>query len=132
MGKHQQLVGASHLLGQSIGLHPALDAICRHLVAPNEVTLDQDAPDRRVVVAVVGVIAEANQSAILEPHPHRSLDFERHCLERIPEPANFQALPVDCAVLDREAIVIRHYLLVDVEPVHGSTVRDTHGCGLYH
>ena len=26
--------------------------------------------------------------------------------------------------------MIRHYLLVEVEPAHGSTVRDTHGCGL--
>src|SRR5262245_24318122 len=69
--EHQQPVGSSHVLGQvGIGLHPALDAVCRHLVAPNEVAFNQDAPDRRVVVAVVGVIAEANQSAILEPHPH--------------------------------------------------------------
>src|SRR5262249_1577461 len=32
--------------------------------------------------------------------------------------------------LDREAIIIRHDLLVGVEPAHGSTVRDTHGRGL--
>src|SRR5262249_56795565 len=113
--------GAAHLLGLiGIGGNPALDAIHRHLFARDEIAVDEDAPDGSVAMAVVGIVVEPQQSAILEPHPNRALDLDRHSLPRIADIADLELLAVKRALLDGEAIMIGlQFLLVIEAPDRG-------------
>ena len=114
--EHERLVGAAHLLGL-VGIlrHPLADAVHRHFLARDEVALDQDAPDRRVGMAVVGVVVDPQHRAVFEAHARRALDLDGHRLPVILEPGDLEPLAVERAVLDRAAIEIGLDLLLGVE-----------------
>src|SRR5262249_36284361 len=76
------------------------------------VGLDQNRADRRVGIAVVGIVVEAQRRAIFEDHLRRALDLNRERLEGIPEPADFELLSIERARLDGAAIVVGHDLAV--------------------
>ena len=77
------LVGEVHLTKEHVGavlppqfigavgilLHPLPDLLHRHLILRDDVALDQDAADRRVGIAVMRVVIDADGGAVLEAAP---------------------------------------------------------------
>ena len=78
----------------------------------------------------MGIVIQTKQSAVLQPHPRRPLDFDQHCFERISEPADFEVLSVERAVLNGAAVVVRLDLAFRVEPPYSCTVWKTGACRL--
>ena len=106
--EYERLVLAAQLLGLVAMLdHPLADALERHLLARHQVALDQDAADRRVGMAVMGRVVDAQDQAVLEPHPRRALDVDRERRDRILEPADFEMPAVERALLDLAAVEVR-------------------------
>ncbi|CCD96483.1 hypothetical protein BRAO375_600055 [Bradyrhizobium sp. ORS 375] len=100
-----QLVGAFRIL-----LHPVADALHRHLLARNDAALDQDATDRRVGMAVVGIVVDAHRRAVIETDPRGALDLREQQIRLIPQPRDLEATALDGAVLDLRAVVVGHEL----------------------
>src|SRR4029077_8688856 len=71
-----------------------------HLFARQYVALDQQAADRDIRLAVAAVITDPDDSAGRHPHPAGALDFQEERIDRIIDPEDFQALPVQGAILD--------------------------------
>ena len=112
--EHIGLVHAPELAAAvRAGEHPLADAVHRHLFLGHLAAIDQDAADRQVAVAVVGVVVDAQHRAVLELDARRALDVDEEGVDRILEPADLQMPPVERAVLDLRAVVIEHALLAD-------------------
>ena len=69
--------------------------------------IDQHAADRRVGPAVVRIVVDAQDSAILQPDARRSLDLREQHVDLAAQPADFQMPAVERAVLDLAARVDR-------------------------
>ena len=52
-------------------------------------------------MAVGGIIVQAHQLAVVEQHPHRTLDLSEERIDRVLQPADFQIAPGQRAVVDR-------------------------------
>src|SRR5262249_23622221 len=92
--------------------HPAADALRRDRVTRDVVALDEHALDRTVRIAVVRIEADAQRRAVFENHAPRAFELDREQVERIPEPADLESLPVERAGLDGAAVVVRHEVVV--------------------
>src|SRR5690606_10661658 len=82
----------------------------RHLFARNDVAFDQDAPDRRITVAVVRIVVYAHHRAIVHADARRALDLDEQQVGLALEPGNFQPASGDGAILDLGPVVIGHEL----------------------
>src|SRR5262245_45741541 len=78
-------------------------------------------------MTVVGVIVDAQRSTVFQDHPCRALDLDRHGVEGVTNPADFQPLAIERAVLDREPVVVGLKLLLVVEAVNDRAVREHSG-----
>src|SRR5262249_53744308 len=115
--KYVRAVRRAHLRRLvGIGRHPVADALHRHFFPWHEIALDEYAPHRRIRVAVVCVVVDSQRRAVLEDDPCRTLDLYRQRFERIPEPADFELLPIKRPALDGAAIMVRHDLALFVQP----------------
>src|SRR5262249_56503334 len=83
----------------------------RHRAARDEVAVDEHALDRTVGIAVVRIKADAQRRAVFENHAPGAFELDREQVERIPEPADLESLPVERAGLDGAAVVVRHELV---------------------
>jgi len=77
----------------------------------------------------VGIVIEAQQRAVLQPHPRRPLEFDRHRLKGISNPADFEVSSVERAVLDCTTVIIRLHLTFRIDPPHSRTVWKTGASG---
>src|SRR5262249_2442207 len=125
-------VGGAYLRGfVRMRGHPVANALRRHLLARDEIALDEHALDRAVAITVVRIVADAQRRAILEDHARRAFDLDREQVERILEPADFEFLPVERAGLDGAAVVVRNEFVVRGAAADAhSFVRKCNGGGL--
>src|SRR3974390_1020842 len=79
----------------------------RPFPSPNALTLDPGAPERGIGIAVVGVVVDAQRSAVLEDDARRTFNLDRDQVGWIPEPADFKLAAVERAGFDGAAIVVR-------------------------
>ena len=100
-----QFLGAVRVL-----IHPLPDLLHRHLLFGDDAAIDQDATDRRIGIAIMGVVIDAHGRAILEADPRRALNLREQQIRLIPEPAEFEASAGNRAVLDLGPVVIGHEL----------------------
>src|SRR6185437_1918044 len=91
-------------------VHPFPDPLHRHLLPRNDAAIDQNAADRRIGIAIMRIIIDADGRAILEMNPCRALDLREQQIGLALEPADFETAAGDGAVLDLGAIVIGHEL----------------------
>src|SRR5215831_15081184 len=111
--------------------HPVANALGRHLLARNEIAVDEHSLDRAVAIAVVRIIADAQRRAVLEDHARRALDLDHEQIECTLDPADFQFLSVERAGLYGGAVVVGHELVVLVAATDPHPfVRECNGSGL--
>src|SRR5215813_1577266 len=92
--------------------YPFANALHRHLLAWNEIALNEHAADRGIGVTVVRIVVDAQRGAVLEDYARRAFNLDREDVEWILEPANFKFLPVERAGLNGAAVVVRHEFVV--------------------
>ncbi len=117
-----QFLGAVGIL-----IHPFPDPLHRHLIFRDDVALDQDAADRRIGVAIMCVVIDADGRAVLEADPRRALDLREQQIGLVFEPADFEASAGDRTVFDLAAIVIGYELAAADLAKHLSLVGQTNG-----
>src|SRR5262249_13959262 len=79
-----------------------------HFFRRYQVTLDQQARDRYKGIPIMCIVTDPQQGTVLETHTRGTLNLDRQGICGAAQPADFKALPVERAVLDLAAIVIRH------------------------
>src|SRR5206468_6330247 len=118
------LVGKLHLAEENIGLvlptqlvgliqiflHPLPDLLHRHLILGDDVALDQDAADRRIGIAIMGIVIDADGRTVVEADPRRTLDLREQQVGLFLQPADFEPAAFNRAILDFGAIVIGYQL----------------------
>src|SRR5215470_920665 len=87
--------------------HPIADPLDRHLLARDEIALNQHALDRAIAITVVRVVAQPQRRAILEYDARGAFDLDREQIERILQPAYLELLTIERAGLYRGAVVVR-------------------------
>ena len=90
-----------------MGTQPLPDRLQRDALPVELAGLDEDPPDRRVVVPILRRIADPNQRAVGETHPPRTLDLEEEEGDRVVHPEHLQPLAGERAALDLAAIPVR-------------------------
>ena len=94
----------------------------RHVFARDDVALDQDAADRRVGMAVVRVVIDAQQRAVGQPHARRALDLDEQEIVRVLEITDLQIAGRERAVLDLRAVEIRRVFAARDAAHHAAAV----------
>ena len=111
--------------------HPVANALGRHLLARNEIAVDEHSLDRAVAIAIVRIITDAQRRAVLEDHARRALDLDHEQIECALDPADFKFLPVERAGLYGGAVVVGDELVVLVAATDPRPfVRECNGSGL--
>src|SRR3974390_2823491 len=82
----------------------------RHFPGRNAMALEQSAAERSIGIAVVGVVIDAQRSAVLEDDARRTFNLDRDQVGRIPEPADFKLAAIERAGFDGATIVVRDEL----------------------
>src|SRR6516225_7934231 len=121
--KHKRSVLASHFLrALRIRAHPLTDALKRHLLARDDLSLDENAADWNVRVSVVSIVGDAQHRSVFQSHPGRALDLNHQSIRRIFDPADLEMLAVKGAVEDLATIVVGHEFAAGCTPQRLSSV----------
>src|SRR5262249_49808126 len=84
---------AAYLLGAlRIGAHPLTDSLRRHLLAGDDVALDENAADRDERIPVMGIVVDAQHGPVLQAHARRPLQLDYQSVERVFDPADLEML----------------------------------------
>lgn len=89
-----------------MGDEPGADRLQRHLFERHRAPLDEHLADRRVVVAVLPRVANAQQRAVLVAQAPRALDLEKEEGDRVLDPGELEPPPRERAALDLRAVEI--------------------------
>src|SRR6516165_6846183 len=87
-------------------MQPFADSLQRHLLFRHQATLNQHASKRRKGIAIMRIVADAQQGAVLQPYARRSFYLDRQGIGGATQPADFEVLPVERAIFDLTSVVI--------------------------
>jgi hypothetical protein len=90
-----------------IVVHPLPDALNGSFLSRHQVTLDQQARHRNKWIPIMRVVTDAQQGTVLKTHARGTLNLDRQGIGGAAEPTDFEVLPVERAILDLAAVVIR-------------------------
>src|SRR6516162_4930016 len=93
-----------------MSFHPIANALHRHLFSAQYFLVDENAADRHIRPAIVGIVIDAKNGSIFEPNSGRALDLREQNVDLVVQVADFKMPAVERAILNLAAIVVGHNL----------------------